>query len=264
MAKHRVIRGAAKVSLILLSWFIATGCATPGPDLEHETRLKQAKSHFNLGVDYLRTERVALGLRELLIAENYDPKDARIQYAIADAYLMRGKYEEAESHYRRVLELSPTFHEARLNLAALYSQLSRYEECLVESRLLAEDATFPAPWRALANQGWAELRLGRIEAARRSLELAREYNSTYWPTLLNLGILEMEQGNRLEAIALFQEVLEQQPNSEARAEANYRIGEIYVALGKRERAVAHLKAAVADTPGARWGVKSEEYLKLLR
>ncbi len=264
MAKHRLSGFPARLSLVLASWIMATGCATTNPDLEDEMRFKKAKSHLNLGVDYLRTDRVALGLRELLVAETYDPKNARIQHALAEAYLMRGKHQEAEDHYLRVLELAPDFHDARLNLAALYSQLSRFEESLVQSKRLADDATFPAPWRALANEGWVELRLGRVEDARRSLLLAREFNPSYWPTLLNLGILEMEQDRRLEAVSLFQEVLEQRPNSEARAEANYRIGEIYIALGKRERAVSHLKAAIADTPGARWGVKSEEYLRLLR
>ncbi len=74
----------------------------------------------------------------------------------------------------------------------------------------------------------------------------------------------MEEGRRLEAVALFQKVLAREPGPEARSEANYRLGEIYIALGERERAVGHLMAAVADAPGGRWGIKSEEYLQLLR
>jgi hypothetical protein len=60
------------------------------------------------------------------------------------------------------------------------------------------------------------------------------------------------------------QVLEQEPGLEIQAQANYRIGEIYIALGKRERAIRHLKTAVVQTPGGPWGVKSEEYLILLR
>jgi tetratricopeptide (TPR) repeat protein len=82
--------------------------------------------------------------------------------------------------------------------------------------------------------------------------------------LLNLGILETEVGNRLKAVELFQQVLDQRPSSEVQAEVNYRIGEIYIALGNRKQAVSYLMAAVADAPGGRWGVKSEEYLKRLR
>jgi tetratricopeptide (TPR) repeat protein len=130
--------------------------------------------------------------------------------------------------------------------------------------MLVDDATFSGPWRALATKGLAEYRLGRIEEARRTLELGLEYRDDYWPTLLYLGILEAEEGRRLEGISLFRQVLEQEPGLEVQAQANYRIGEIYIALGKRERAIGYLRAAVAQTPGGPWGVKSEEYLSLLR
>jgi Tfp pilus assembly protein PilF len=264
MSKHCVTASASVVWLCLVGLLFGVGCATSGARLEQETRLKKAKSHYDLGLDHLRNDRVALGLRDLLSAEEFDPKDARIQYALGDAYLMRGRRPEAEDHYLRALELAPNFHEARLNLAGLYSQLSRFEECIAHSKVLADDATFPAPWRALANQGWAELRLGRVDDARRSLELGLSFNPSYWRTMLNLGTLEMEQGRRREAISLFQDVLERKPGPAARSEVNYRLGEIYIALGERKRAAGHLMAALADAPGGRWGIKSEETLKLLR
>jgi tetratricopeptide (TPR) repeat protein len=91
-------------------------------------------------------------------------------------------------------------------------------------------------------------------------------NPTYWPTLLNLGILESEQGRRPEAIQLFEAVISQRPppGPAAEAEANFRLGEIYVSLGKRSRAVEYLAAAVVKAPTGSWGRKSEQALKLLR
>jgi tetratricopeptide (TPR) repeat protein len=177
---------------------------------------------------------------------------------------MRGKPVEAEQHYLRTLEVEPTYHEARLNLSILYTQLDRYEESLTHTSILVGDATFPGPWRALAYKGLAEYRLGQVEEARRTLELGFDYRDDYWPTLLYLGILEVEGGQRLEGLSLFRQILEQEPGLEVQAQANYRIGEIFIALGKRERAIVHLRAAVVQTPGGPWGVKSEEYLNLLR
>jgi len=253
-----VAPGLAPVLLLL-----ALGCATSGPKEQEVQSTKEARSHLNLGIDYIRTNRVELGLREFQIAESMDPRNARIQYAIGDAYLLKGKYAEAEMHYRKTLELAPEFHDARLNLSGLLLAQERWQEAYAESAKLADSATFPAPWRALANRGWAEYKLGRVEQARATLELARDYSPSYWPTLLSLGIMDMEQGRRMEAVTLFQEVLEHRPDPNAAAEANYRIGEIYVALGNRERAMSHLMAAVSSAPGGEWGTKSEEYLKLL-
>jgi Tfp pilus assembly protein PilF len=264
MSKQSLAGGASVVWLCSLALLLGVGCATSTQRADDELRLKQANSHFNLGIDYLRNERLALAIRELLASEQLDPQNPRTQQALADAYSMRGKPVEAEQHYLRTLQLDPTLHEARLNLSYLYIQLGRYEESLVHASRLADDATFSGPWRALVNKGVAEYRLGQRDAARNSLRLGLEYRNGYWPALFYLGTFEMEEGHQLEALGFFRQVLEQEPDLAVQAETNYRIGEIYVSLGKRRQAIGHLQAAVAQTPGGPWGVKSEEYLKLLR
>jgi Tfp pilus assembly protein PilF len=81
----------------LAALFAATGCATNQPDPELEHRLKQANSHFEIGVDHLENGRFALGVREFLIAESLDPRNARIQVGLAEAYMHKGKVDEAEA-----------------------------------------------------------------------------------------------------------------------------------------------------------------------
>jgi Tfp pilus assembly protein PilF len=252
------------VWLCVFGLLFGAGCANSTRRAEEALRLKQANSHFNLGLDHISNNRVALGLRELLRAESFDPQSPRIQQGLADTYLMRSKPVKAEQHYLRSLEIEPTYHEARLNLSALYYQLDRYEESLTHTSILVDDATFPHPWRALAKKGLAEYRLGQLEEARRTLELGIDYRDDYWPTLLYLGMLEVEEGRKLEGLSFFRQVLKQEPGLEVQAQANCRIGEVLISLGKRERAIGHLRAAVAQSPGGPWGVKSEEYLILLR
>jgi tetratricopeptide (TPR) repeat protein len=264
MWKQSSPSGVPIVWLCVLALLLGTGCANSPNATEKALRLRRASSHFNLGMDYIRNDRVALGLRELLLAESFDPQNPRIHQALANTYFMRGKPLEAEQHYLRTLDIDPTFHEARLNLSILYTQLDRYEESISHTSKLADDATFPGPWRALAYKGLAEYRLGQFEDARRTLELGFEYRDDYWPTLLYLGILEVEEGRRLEGLSLFRQVLKQEPGLEVQAQANYRIGEIYVTLGQRDRAIGYLRTAVAQTPGGPWGMKSEEHLNLLR
>jgi tetratricopeptide (TPR) repeat protein len=264
MWKQSRLSGAPIVWLCVLALLFGIGCANSTRGVEETKRLRRANSHYNLGVDYIRNDRVALGLRELLLAESFDPENPQIHMALANAYWMRRKTDEAEQHYLRSLEIEPTYHEARLNLSVLYNQVDRHEDSLAHASILVDDATFPGPWRAYANKGLAEYRLGRVEEARQTLELGFDYRQDYWPTLLYLGMLKVDEGRRLEALSLFRQVLEQEPGLEVQAQANYRIGEIYIALGERERAIGHLRAAVVETPGGPWGVKSEEYLKLLR
>ena len=117
--------------------------------------------------------------------------------------MRKGKLDEVEMHLNQVLEIYEQYHDARLMLSNLYIHQERYEEVIAQTTLLLDDPTFPGPWRALSNQGWAYFRMNRRTEARRDLETARDYNPKYWPVLLNLGILEAEEGHQLEAIENF-------------------------------------------------------------
>ena len=251
---HRLLVGCVLLAL-------CAGCATTA---DGDMRKRQARSHLDLGLDHLQKGRVELGLRELLTAERFDPRDARIQERLGMTYYQKGRAPEAERHLRRALELSPDYHDARYNLAVLLLSEERFAECIAESQRLFDDPTFVAPWTALTTRGWCEYKSGRVAEARRLLELSHDYDSGYWPTLLNLGTLEADEGNRGRAVALLEQVLALRPGPSAEAEANYRLGELYVALGERDRAVNHLAAAVQRSPNGPWGKKSEESLKRLR
>jgi Tfp pilus assembly protein PilF len=239
------------------------GCATPSAQDRAEAARK-AIAHLDLGAEHLNAGRPALALREFLAGEALDPSNARLQHALGEAFLAQGKHKESEEHYLRAIELSPSFHDARLGLSALYILEERYPEAIAACKVLIDDPTFPAPWRALANLGFAELREGDLVDARKHLELARQYHPDYWPAMLSLSQVELQEGHRPAAIELLRKVISLQPGPGVEAEANYRIAEIYVSLGQRDEAVGHLTIAVARAPQGVWGKRSEEYLKLLK
>ena len=108
------------------------------------------------------------------------------------------------------------------------------------------------------------MKLGQRAAARESLELAVDYHDHYWRAILNLAILDSEEGKKLDAIQRFEQVAEISPGSLGVAEANYRIAEIYVEFGNRDQAIYHFAAAVSQQPSGTWGERSEDYLKRLR
>lgn len=254
--------------LVLLLAF-GLGCVTTeSPELRKpdpvEQARKQGEARYNLGVDHLNNGRTAAAVRELRASLELRPDDPWAHFAIAEAYRLQGRTDDAVRHLERAMALKPDFHSARLNLSGVYIQRGEFQKAAHLAHGLVDDPTFATPWRAFTNLGWAQYRLGQKEQARESLELAAEYNEKYWPALLNLGILEAEDGRRLEALSLFQRVISLRPGSLAEAEAHYRSAEIFIALGQQQKAVNHLVAAAESKPNGKWGDKSEEYLKLLR
>lgn len=246
----------------------ATGCLSAGeptPEVPgRDQLLRQALARRDVGVDHLSKGRVALAIRELRHASALNPNDPETLLWLGEGYRRKGRLEEAETYILEALELDASHHEARINLSALLIQSERYEESITQSNLLYEDPIFPTPWRSLTNRGWAELKLRRVQEARASFEEALDFKSDYWPALLNLGILEKAEGHPALALDHFQEVLGYNPNYSARSEANYRIGEIFVTLGRRGDALDHFAEATESWPSGPWSKQSKRYLNLMR
>ena len=249
---------------ILLVVAAALACATT-PDWQNGSgQDRKARAHYNAGISYMSDGKPAMAIRELRTALQLSPRDPWIHWALAEAHRRKGRLDDAESHLLTALETRPGFQQARLNLSALYYQVGRYDDAIEHADLLLDDPTFPVPWKALTNRGWAQYKLGQQRAARESFEAALEYDEKYWRSFLGLGMLDMEAGRRIEALEQFERVLDFEPGPLAEAEANYWIGEIYISLGNLERALQHLTAVTAREPNGQWGKRSEDYLRRLR
>jgi len=226
--------------------------------------MRVARARRDVGIDYLSNGRTPMAIRELRHALLLAPNDPVTVHWLGEAYRRRGLLDQALVHMQKALELDAEAQELRLNLAGLYIQLKQYRKAIEESQFLIDDPTFSSPWRAYTNRGWAELQLGQISDARASFEEALDFKHDYWPARLNLGILEAESGRALAAIVNFEQVLERKKlGKSAESEATYRMGEAYVTMGERNKALEYFKRSAEGLPLGQWAKRSEEYLKLL-
>jgi len=250
---------------LALGALLAAGCGTPsGPEEPKPDPKVQARTRYDLGVDHLNSGRPPMAIRELRFADQLMPDDPYVKHALGVAYWRGGHLPEAIDELERAVVLKPDFQGATLSLSAVYVQAERYDDAIRTAQKLVDDPTFGAPWQPLTNIGWAYYKKGQVAEARAAYQQAIDFRPTFWRALLNLGILEAEQGDRDRALALFRGVLDQRPGPYADAEVNFRIGEIYAARGENDQAVAHLTAAAENKASGEWGKRSEEALKVLR
>jgi len=267
-----VARRAALLVLGCLAVAVTTGCVTTTPDATPDPfEVTEAEAKRDLGVDYLSTFRTGMAIRELTHSLELDDGDPKTHLWLGEAFRRKGQTEIAENYLRDAIKLSTrreddeTKQQAQLNLSALLSQLGRYEESLEFCEALAADPTISTPWRPLSNCGWALMKLGRLDEARARFDEALTFFPRFGPALLNLGILEAKQGHAVKAIRSLQKALDSgRLSASGHAEANYRLGELFVGLGRRDRAVDHFKAAAKIAPDDDWGSQSQAYLDLLR
>ncbi len=263
---QRSILGRVWRGLAIMAAVAPMACVTTvtTPDAVDQSAEDKAAARRDLGMDHLSKGRTALAIRTLLDAQQINPLDHETHLWLGEAYRRKGMLEEAELQMLEALRLKPDSQSSRLSLSGLYIQMERFEDAIRESRHLYEDPTFPTPWRALTNIAWAEYRLGRMTEAKANLEQALDFHPTFWPALLNLGILENDLGNRLEALEAFERVIEQNPGARAKAEATYRMGEVFVAIGHRERAIRYFSDVIDEAPYGPYAKESKRYLKMLR
>jgi Tfp pilus assembly protein PilF len=260
---HTIIRTARALGAVCLVLPLLAGCATTSPETKAENERK-ARGHYEMAMNHLREGRTGIAITELQAASRLDPNDPWTELALGEAFRLKARNEDAERHLKRALDIRSDFHAARLNLAALYIQMGRYDETIELAQELLADPTFPGPWKALTNQGYAYYKLGRRAEARASLENAIQYHDRYWPALLDLAILDAEEGRQIEALEGLERVLAEQPGGLASAEVHYRMAVAYISLGNRDKAVHHLSVAVETRPSGEWGKRSADYLKRLR
>ena len=257
--------GRVRAALVTSALWLGACTSVPGPATPPEPLASDvAAARRNIGIDHIVNGRIPLGIRELRHALTLREDDAMTHLWLGQAFLMKGRLPEAESHAERSLALDSGSHEARLNVAVVYIHTGQFELAIAESDVLIDDPTFATPWRALTNRGWAQLKLERRGEARESFEDALEFHPNYWPAMLNLGILAQVEGDYAGSLQSLEGVLSVAPGGGPEAEAHYRLAEACVSLGHRERALRHLGQAIEVSPNGRWGRQSREYLALLQ
>jgi len=263
---HRRTGAARSVGAGLLVVLLVgmSGCASSPTAEERERDLRIGLARRDVGIDYLSNGRTPMAIRELKHAHLLVPDDPVTTHWLGEAYRRRGLLDQALAYMLEARELDPASHELLMNLTGLYIQLGKFSEAVETSQQLIDDPTFPSPWRAYTNRGWAELQIGLLSDARKSFQEALAFKPNYWPAQLDLGILEAKSGRSLAAIVNFETVLEGKNLDEsAESEATYRLGEAYVAMGQRTKALEYFRRSAERMPAGHWAQQSEEYLKLL-
>ncbi len=234
-----------------------------------QQELRQVAASRDLGSMYLQRGQNELSIREYRRALEIDGRDAECHFGLGEAYRRKGAHELAEEHLRKALRYDPTLLEARLNLGALYLQQKDWSAAIEQNRMLVDDPTFLFPERALVNLGWAEYKSGNLVHAERYLREAVLSNERSIYANLNLAIVLQENGDHVQAVTHLEKVLailKDRPAEsfrETEAQTRFRLAQAYISLGRRERALEHLRVASERGGASEWGKRSQEYLGVI-
>lgn len=141
------------IKLLLLCTLISivSSCAS----IEDVRTKQKADLHLRLGTNNLERGNYPDALKDLLLAETLAPKDPLVQNNLGLAYFMREKYDQAEIHIRKAIELEPKFTDAKNNLGRVLIEKKKFAEAKKYLNEVLEDLTYPMPGKAYINLGMA-------------------------------------------------------------------------------------------------------------
>jgi tetratricopeptide (TPR) repeat protein len=203
------------------------------------------KAHYNWGL-------VALKLDDLSLAETLFsrlasefPKRAEPHFNLGRINYKRERYAEAVQRYEKAIEIAGgRYSEAQTNLALALDSLGKYAEALaVLEKITPADVDRGA---LLVNRSLIEKHLGRLDAARASLEEAITASPKYVTAHYNLGKLDADLARKdpkLHEVAArsFVRALELDPKN---IKAAVSLGVEFAAQRKWDEAIAAYKQAL--------------------
>ncbi|NUQ63263.1 MAG: tetratricopeptide repeat protein [Pirellulales bacterium] len=174
----------------------------------------QPAAYLNMAVIYAAQGQVDRAESEYHTALRIDPEFIPARINLAMLYDGRGEKAKAEQQFRKIVELDPKQGEAYYSLGLLLAEdEKRLEEAAgflsAAAKLLSDNP------RVHYNHGLALQKLGRVEAAEKSLQKSHELAPSTPDALHALAILYAQQGQWPRAVAAAERLVGQYPREPA-------------------------------------------------
>jgi len=161
-----------------------------------------------------------------------DQNHLNARYQLARAYVAEGKYDLAEKEFQKVKRLNPAQPDIQLELAKLYNGQRKPDMAIS----LANEylASKPDSADAMEAIGIAYGIKNMPQVAETYFLRALQKNPEKLTTKLELAALQVKQGKAVQAEALLEDVIKNNPRN---SRAKYLLADAEIALGRKERAL---------------------------
>jgi len=191
-----------KIMILMLLAGLAACSGQQGSDSANYE--KAAEVNTRLGIAYMQADDLNLAKEKMEKAIKQDP-DSVIAHMAYGLLLQRlEEPEEAETHFRKALELDPTNPELRNNFGTFLCEQKRYEEGVQEITRAMGNPLYKTPEYAADNIGSCYLKKGDMVRAEGYFRKSLEYNKFFPGALYHMARLTFVQEKYLATRAYLQ------------------------------------------------------------
>jgi type IV pilus assembly protein PilF len=204
-----------KAVFLLAASMVASGCVstttgTAAPDADEGDA---AELNYQLGARYFRNGNYELARDRLLSSIEMDPKRAVAHSTLALTYERLGNLRLATESYERAVRVAPRDVDVLNTYAVFLCRHDRFDEAERYFERAIDVPTNDNPEIMLTNAGVCVKQKPDLAAAERYFRQALDAKATYGEALIQLCLLEISQGEYLNARAFLQRYLRSNPAS---------------------------------------------------
>ncbi|MFZ8933798.1 MAG: tetratricopeptide repeat protein, partial [Bacteriovoracaceae bacterium] len=222
---------------------------------------KRADLYYAQGTSKLIKKQYTEALSNLIKADKLKPNDSKVKNNLAMAYYFKGQTKLAISLLNESIELNPQNSDAKVNLGSIYFQTNQYQLAKNTYKQILKDLVYKHQYRTHYNLALIALKQDRAIEAQKHLYLSLKDRNDYCPSLFQLGVIERESGNYIEALKHFQESTKSTCTNDPRP--HYEVASTYLKLGKRYLAEAKLLSVIRNFPSSPYADRSRNQLRRL-
>lgn len=207
-------------------------------DIQHQ----QAPAHYQLALTLNSSGNSDSAIASYRQALAIDPNFSKAYVNLGNIYSRRKNYADAIDCYSHAIRIDPSLIHACYNLAKALFELNRFEESAAYflKTLELRPETHPNVLEVLDQLGTALKNSQQLDDAEHYLLEALKIAPEAVSPLINLALTYSEQGRVDEAIALFQQALENTPHDSA-TRSDYLLTLNYSSMAPRELLAEHMK-----------------------
>jgi tetratricopeptide (TPR) repeat protein len=251
---HGQIISEAKPTILPICVIIASLILVLGCGIDPAKRKKQSEDLRNLGEAYLQKGNSTSALRELLKAQEAFADDPILQNDLGLAYRAKERLDLAITHFKRAVELDPSYAPARNNLGEAYLHKKDWDAAIAILDELRNNLLYTTPHFTHINMGRAYYGKGNYPKAQEYFEaavkhyddgFAKDFN--YLKALRGLGQAYLAQNMVLEAETVLEQAVTAAPNL---APLHFELAKIYFQAKKFHKAQTSYQRVIELAPNS--------------
>ncbi len=152
-------------------------------------------------------------LKNLLEAYEALPDDPYINNSLGLVYLAKERYDLAEDHFKKALELKKDFIDAKNNLGAAYLKQEKWSLAIACFEEVSKSLVYGYPEIPFSNLGWAYFNQKKYEKAIFYFNKSLQINPKFLISVHGLASVYLETGAHLQAIEFLNPELKKEPDA---------------------------------------------------